>query len=356
MKDLKLLKSISKLSMNKKQKLDLVLELVQEGLGRRKIAKILETTEWEARHLMAEVLGPDNDLNLTKKKAEPVPIEAKRSKPFTKVTSTVQGKTTVKVVGEPIKADTPSNITVRPVNMKVAILSDIHYPYEDANAIQLTKAFLHDYEPDMIVLNGDVSDCWSISRYEKNPKGRPDIQQELDYTHDRLAEWVNEFPDTEFKFLEGNHEARMRKHVQANAPALMALKGLSYPTLVKLDQLGIEWIPENKDLQIGKLMIHHGTRARKHAGTSARAHFEDFGCSLIIGHIHRLSVAWKRNKYGDHAMIENGTLCELDVEYARFPDWQLGFSCIDFDGEDFSVFQCPISDYKLIAGGKVYVL
>jgi len=343
--------------MNKQQKLDLVLELLEEGLGRRRIAKALETTEWEARTLMAEVMESYSDICETKEEQKSPRREVSRSQPFPKEKTVRPTKTSIKV-GSRIgaKGDTKAKIHIRPTSLKVAVLSDIHYPYEDQNCIQLTKAFLQDYQPDMVVFNGDISDCYSVSRYEKNMKNRPDLQEELDYTHDRLVEWIDEFPNTEFKFVEGNHEARLKKHVSANAPSLVALRGLSYQHLVGLDRLNIEWIPEYKDLQIGSLMFTHGTRVRKHAGNTARGHFEDYGCSVIIGHIHRLAVGWKRNKFGHHAMIENGTLCDFDVEYIRFPDWQHGFTTIEFDGDDFNVQQHPITDYKLIGNGKVYML
>lgn len=340
--------------MTNEEKLEQVLQWVTEGLGRRKIARALETTEWEARQLMAAVMAPDAQLSPTKAGVKKEKRSTGRSTVLPK--KETRGRPTVRVVSNVQGADTPSKMKTRPTSLKVAVLSDVHYPYEDANAIKLAKAYLVDWQPDMIVLNGDISDCYSVSRYQKDMKGRPDIQEELDYTHDRLEEWTLEFPDTEFKFLEGNHEARMKKHIDGNAPALAALRGLAYPELVRLGDLGIEWIPYDQDMHIGNLLFMHGHYVRKHAGTTARAHFEMYGCSVIVGHVHRLSVGYKRNKQGNHAMIENGTLCDLDVEYARFPDWQHGFTTLEFDGDDFTVYQHPIINYKLIADGKTYVL
>jgi len=171
-----------------------------------------------------------------------------------------------------------------------------------------------------------------------------------------LLEWVEEFPNVEFKYLEGNHESRLRRLTSSRAPELSALKSLSIPYNLCLEPMGIEYIPETKDLEIGKLTFMHGFRVRKNAGSSARSHFEDYGCSVIIGHCHRLSTSWRRNKYGCHAMIENGTLSDLDVEYARYPDWQLGFTTLNYDGDDFSVAQYAINNYKIITPTKVYAI
>ena len=342
--------------MNKEEQLTIVEELLEEGYGRRKIAKSLGITEWRARSLMQDVIAGDYDLNPKKASKE------KEIRRITKFKTTKRNKpskatkTEIKVTNTSQPSDVPAKIDIKDATLKVAVLSDVHYPYEDQNAIKVCKAYLQDYQPDVIVFNGDITDCYTVSRYEKNVRNRPSIQDELDYTHDRLAEWVKEFPETEFKFVEGNHEERLRKHIMANAAELITIRDLAYPVLVGLEGLGIEWIPSDHDLQIGDLMFVHGFRARKHAGTTARAHFEDYGCSVLIGHIHRLSVAWKRNKFGNHALIENGTLCDFDVEYAKFPDWQQGFTTVDFDGNDFAPTQHAISNYRLIAGGKSYTL
>ena len=337
-----------------------VRRLIEKGYGRRKVARALDITEWAARHLIADVINKQTSYKgkavCDKKEAAdtPCPVRRKTHKTATKRKQSKSG-TDVTIKTRGVKGDTPTKIEKRSASLKIAVLSDIHYPYEDAQCIKIVKSYLRDYKPDMIILNGDITDCYSVSRYEKNMKGRPDIQEEIDYTAEKLEEWVTEFPDTEFKFIEGNHEERLRRHVSSNAPALVALRNMSFPYLVGLDNLGIEWIGTDQELQIGSLLFTHGHMARKHAGTTARGHFESYGCSVIVGHVHRLSVAWKRNKIGHHAMVENGTLCDFDVEYLKFPDWQHGFTTIEFDGNDFCPRQHPIIDYKLIADGKVYV-
>ena len=330
--------------------------MIKDGYGRRRIAKAFGITEWAARHLMHDVVNQVTDLSDKKaKRSKPRPRVGKASD-LSVVERKRTKKTQVKITAEVKTSDVRTRLETRPTSMKVAVISDIHYPYEDKQCIKLTKAYLKDYNPDMIVMNGDIADCYSVSRYEKNMKGRLDLQGELDYTEDRLWEWVEEFPDTEFKYLEGNHEERLKKYLAANAASLLSMRGLDFPERVNLEEMGIEWIPVHKDMQIGDLLFTHGHYARKHAGASARGHFESYGCSLLIGHVHRLSIGWKRNKQGHHAMIENGTLCDFDVEYLKFPDWQHGFTTIDFDGDDFAPSQHAIIDYKLIADGKVYTV
>ena len=338
--------------MHKKNKLEIVTAMIKKGYGRRRIAKALGTTEWEARTLMAEVLD-GVDTCKTKDKADIIEEQRKSSE---KDVSKKEKGTIISVISEPAGSDKNSKLLKRKAGLKVAVLSDVHYPYEDAQALKLAKAYLKDYEPDLIIFNGDILDCYSISRYDKNPSRNLDFNKEVDYAREKIAEWVDEFPYASFKMLEGNHEERLKKYISSNAAALLNIKGMKMKHLLDLDVLGVEWIDAHRELKIGNLLFTHGHLARKHAGSSARGHYESYGCSVLIGHIHRLSIGWKRTKLGDFCMIENGTLCDFDVEYMKFPDWQHGFTTIEFDGADFSPRQHAILDYKLIADGKVYVL
>ena len=340
-----------------------VRKLIKDGYGRRRIAEALGLTEWQARTLVSQVLKIDSKVEQsekTKRKSKP---KTKVQKPHSRQ-SPSKGRPTIKTTAarpigntQTIDADRPAKVVTRKPSYKVAVLSDIHYPYENTNVMKIVKAILHDNTPDMIVLNGDILDCYSVSRYDKSPLRKQTIQDEFDYGYNRLDEFVTEFPDTEFKFLEGNHEARFKKLlVSLKAQEYLSLRDMTIASQLDLDTLGIEFIPENKDLEIGRLTIMHGNRVRKGAGATAKAHHLDIGCSVIVGHIHRLSVAWKRNKFGAHVMIENGALCDFDVEYSRFPDWQHGFSMLHFDGEDLNVTQYPITDYKCITHNKVYTI
>jgi predicted phosphodiesterase len=250
----------------------------------------------------------------------------------------------------------PKRLTIRPISLKVACLSDIHYPYQDEKAEEIALAFMTDYKPDVIVWNGDIFDFYAVSQYEKSISKKMDIQEEIDYGVRRIQLWTKELgAKTKHYFREGNHENRLSRLITSKAPALAALRSTKLEENVDFKSLGIRFIPDHQDLYIGNMLFVHGTIVRRQGGASARGHFDQFGCSVIMGHTHRLAVSYKRNKNGTHAMVENGTLSDFDVEYCKFPDWQHGFTTMEFDGDDFTVMQHPIINYKLLYGGKVYV-
>jgi predicted phosphodiesterase len=339
--------------MNQKRKLELVREFIDRGFGRRRIAKALETTEWEARSLVKKVLGTKQPRSKTS--TEP---RKKVSEAGDVFSTPVKGtkKTFVKRSASCEEDIAPRKASSYDAGLRVAVLSDIHYPYHDEKAETIVKMFLADYKPDLIILNGDIIDCYAVSSYQKDIKKKMDIQDEIDYTNNKLMQWVDDFPETKFTYLEGNHENRFARIVKNNAPALAALRTLDIAVNLGLEELGIEWVPDWQDMQIGNMLFTHGHLVRKNGSASARAHFDQYGCSVLIGHCHRLAVVYKRTKYGTHALVENGTLCDFDVEYSKFPDWQQGFTTLQFDGDEFAVSQHAIINHKLIANGKVYTV
>lgn len=340
---------------NKKTK-DIVIGLLARGHGRRRIAKELGITEWAARQIISEILGDSKEQRHDAKKQPKPSVKKVRSKSEIKQSKGTSA-TTIKVGSSAQSSPIKHKKVKRPCSIKVAVLSDIHYPYQDEKACEVADMFLEDYKPDVLVYNGDVADCYSVSSYEKSYKKKMNIQEELDYTHEKLKERFKRLPSIqETYFVEGNHENRFNRAIQAGMSTMGSLRGLSIQHSMGLDELDITYVPSGEELKIGKLLFTHGHMARKHAGNTARGHYEQYGCSVIIGHVHRLSVSYKRNKFGNHAMIENGTLCDFDVEYMKYPDWQHGFTTIDFDGDDFVATSRPIIGYKLIANEKVYAI
>jgi predicted phosphodiesterase len=336
----------------KSDNLKQVRNLIKQGLGRRRIAQILDITEWAARKLIEDAVEDIERPDVNKNK-EPKVVQKKEATPKHRIVE--MGKTSIVIKTSAEPDPVVHKTEKRNPSTKVAVLSDIHYPFEDEKAIRLVDAFLQDYQPDVVVYNGDIADCYSVSSYGKAPGKVSTIQEELDYTRLKLEERKHALPNVKnWYYLEGNHENRFKRLISKDAPSLAGLKGCSFHEALGIDELGITWIPDHEELWIGSLLFVHGFLARKHSGASARGHFEKYGCSLIVGHCHRLAMGYRRTKSGNHCLIENGTLCDFDIEYMKFPDWQQGFTTIEFDGDAFSPTLRAIDNYRLIANGKVY--
>jgi predicted phosphodiesterase len=236
-----------------------------------------------------------------------------------------------------------------------AVMNDIHIPYHDQRALAIALEYLRDIEPDTIILNGDIVDFYSVSRFQKDPMRIDTLQSELDETRAFLTLLRREHPRATIIYTKGNHEDRLERFLIDRASALMSLRCLSLDDLLGLSENKVKFV--DTSVQVGKLEVTHGTLARNIPGSSVRGHFERTHASVLIGHVHRLNVQQFRNLYGTHTLIENGCLCGLQPEYAaRMTNWQQGFSVIEHSPKtgDFEVHMRSIVDGAMSVGDRVY--
>lgn len=229
------------------------------------------------------------------------------------------------------------------------VLNDLHIPFEDAKALALALDVADALQPDKIVLNGDVADCWQISQYVKNPKLHTvaSLKQEIETTRGFLEHLRFRFPGSEIVYIFGNHEYRWQVYISKNAGELFGLKGLTLEEQLGLDALGIKVVNSGNrenSWQWGNLVIGHFDRVSKHSAMTAKALIDDKAISLIQAHTHRGGSSYRRLYDRDIVGYENFCLCNRNPEYVDRPNWQLGFSTVVNDGHRFHVTQHPIVD------------
>lgn len=241
-------------------------------------------------------------------------------------------------------------IPVRPGD-RIAVLSDFQIPYHDEKTIATVERFLDDYEPNVLVLNGDVLDFYSLSMFTHNPAHPSDVQNELDIAEKLFGTWARRFPGEKVWVL-GNHEDRLRKYLWEH-PGFSSLRSLDMETMLSL---GGAWkiLPYGSQAKIGETLIVHGDAVRRKAGQSAWAMYDKLGTSLIMGHTHRLAQASHRNAHGQHTLIEGGCMCRLDPEYGPFPDWTQGFVVGYVNNGSVHWRTIPILEDGFRAGGRFY--
>ena len=90
---------------------------------------------------------------------------------------------------------------------KVLILSDVHLPYHNIEALTVALDYGKKEQPDAILLNGDILDCHKLSRFVKDPKKR-DFASELASFKDFFAILQKTFPKAKVYYKLGNHEGK----------------------------------------------------------------------------------------------------------------------------------------------------
>lgn len=235
-------------------------------------------------------------------------------------------------------------------------INDLHCPYNDVHTQMMVLRFIEDIQPSHIFLNGDMIDFYQLSRFDKNPNRALELQEDIDELVSFLTTLRHVSKNAEIVYTEGNHEHRLYKYL-CNHPELFGLKVLQPEKLLCLDQLNIEWVPQEHTYVHHGFVVTHGDVVRKHSGYSAKAMYEKYGTSGISGHTHRVGMYRHRNFGSDCLWIENGCLCELDPDYVvGTADWQQAISVGEFIKNDkrFQITQLQIVNHKMLYRGVLY--
>lgn len=280
---------------------------------------------------------------------------------------------------EAIQRDPMAALPVRPVRVEIPYLpvalvkdkpytsihySDTHFPYQSDQTLSILYQIVRDLQPDVIVDHGDLVDCYSISKYEKDPKNRVSLQEEIDQAARHLGILSALAPNARKKLLMGNHEDRLRRLLwsiaeRQEAHQVLNLRvvqeTLTWPVLLGLDAMG--WEYHEKRIVFGKRMVlKHGTVVRKWSGYTAKGEYEKYGRCGMSGHTHRRGVFEHRDHNGTHAWWELGCCCDLNPSYMDDPDWQSGFNVVSWskDRRTFGVEEVRIHKGVTFFRGKVY--
>jgi predicted phosphodiesterase len=232
-------------------------------------------------------------------------------------------------------------------NNRILFLSDIHIPYHNVEALTLALKYGKEKKINTIYLNGDIMDCYQASHHEKDVLKRS-LAFEIEQTREFLQTLKKHFPECKIYFKEGNHEKRWKRYLRRCAPQLLGIEEFELPILLHFGEMGIEWIPNELSVKVGKLNIIHGNEYFGNSINPAKFYFDKAGENIIGGDKHRTSEFIKRsigNKVEGGWSV--GCLCELNPEYFPFNNWNLGFSYIEFNKDVFQV------ENKKIIGGKV---
>lgn len=232
--------------------------------------------------------------------------------------------------------------------MKILVISDIHFPFEDKKTLRLVSRFIEDYQPDNIVINGDLLDCYDVSSFPKDPRNKKTLVQEIKLGK-KYMEHLNSISKAKKYLVFGNHSLRVNKYLISKASEIIDLVNLKSLLETKhwkiIDTSNVE-----NYIKIGKFFIGHFDRVNKHAGMTAKNLVLDKGVNIIQGHTHRLGAFYLRTMNGTLKGFETGCLCKLNPTYTGFPNWQQGFVII----ENNNVYQIEIENHSFTYNSKIY--
>ena len=216
--------------------------------------------------------------------------------------------------------------------MRIAVLSDIHFPLHSPVAWNLTLKILPDLNIDKVLLLGDIVDFEPLSRFLVPPDRRLQLQEEFDVAKRELARLRKVLPKIPFEFMNGNHEDHLNRFLYQKAPELFGLDKISVRGFLELDAFDIQCLKPERPKQEGKLLFIHGHEVQVGSVNVARNLYYKVNCNVVAGHhhaegkyIHTLGSSLKQ----EGSWI-NSCLRGLRPSWAPYSHWTLGFLTVDF--------------------------
>ena len=233
---------------------------------------------------------------------------------------------------------------------KVLFLTDIHFPYQDNNALEMALESGQKWGANAIYLNGDTMDCYQISRFIKDRRMR-DMSEELEDVRNFLKELKKSF-NVPIYYKIGNHEDRWENFLRLQAPELLGIADFELRNVLRFNEIGIQEVKSKQVAKAGKLSLLHGHEFGHSVFSPvnpARGLYMRAKESSIIGHHHQTSEHSEKNLNGKVVTTWSvGALCGMRPDYMPYNKWNLGFAQLEFDSNgDFEVYN------KRIINGKV---
>lgn len=235
---------------------------------------------------------------------------------------------------------------------RVGVLSDIHVPYHSEVALQAAVDHLNAKKIDALVLNGDIADFYSISRFDKNPKRR-DFKGEVEQVRQLLAWLRQEFPKIPIVYKAGNHEERWTAWLWQRAPEISDDERTGLDQWLDFPKHDITLVDDKRPIMAGELPILHGHEKQRGIAApvnQARGAFMAFHHTVLEGHGHRTSGHCEPDMFGREVFCwSTGCLCDLRPEYAKFNKYNWGAALVDVHADG----SFDVCNFRITADGKV---
>lgn len=212
----------------------------------------------------------------------------------------------------------------------VLVGSDCHYwPDIVTTAHRAFLLMCKRLKPAAVVLNGDVLDASSISRFP--PIGwerRPSLIKEIEACQDRLEEIIQAAPKgAAFVWTLGNHDGRFETKLATVAPEYAKIHG------VHLKDHFPRWKPAWSVWINDDVVIKHRWKNGIHA---AHNNTIQSGRTMLTGHLHSLKVTPYSDYGGTRFGVDTGTMAEAygpqfsDYTELNPVNWRSGFIVLTF--------------------------
>ncbi len=222
---------------------------------------------------------------------------------------------------------------VLPPDVKnLLVLSDVHLPYHNIWALDESINYAIKKKADSILLNGDIMDCYQLSRFQPDPRYR-NFEQEIEAFKDFIIT-LKRHVSNRIYFKLGNHEERYEKIMISRAPEFLSVPAFDFDKILACNELGVQVIKDQRIVYAGRLPIIHGHEVGlKYAVVNpARSLFLKTYKSAICSHLHRTSSHTEQGIDGKTITTwSTGHLSDPHPKWKRINNWNHGICRVEID-------------------------
>lgn len=223
----------------------------------------------------------------------------------------------------------------------IIVASDLHDKECDPFYLRVLIEAARKVQPDVFVFGGDIFDLPEFGKYGVDPR-EWDVVGRIQYVHQHIFKPIREAcPNAQIDFIEGNHEARLLKHLAEASGAMRAvlsdLHGWTVANLLGLNKFGINYIAQadlkawnkgdlNRELRknyavyFDRFAVHHTPEGRS------------LGLPGCHGHHHRYEAQTMFNHgAGSYIWHQLGCGHVREASYCDGSKWNLGFLIAHID-------------------------
>ncbi|MGZ6369955.1 MAG: homing endonuclease associated repeat-containing protein [Bdellovibrionota bacterium] len=219
-----------------------------------------------------------------------------------------------------------------------ALISDIHWPFENPRVIGKFHAYVERHRPEWVILNGDAWDMFSHSKFPRSHNVFTPREEQALARKKNEEFWakVRELsPDSKCVQMLGNHDIRPMRRILETYPEAEDWIAEKLKELFTFD--GVKTMHDAREelyLRPQGPIVYHGYK------TQLGAHRDHTLYSCFVGHTHRGGTVFRA--------IRNEVLFECNSGFAGLPEsagttytaqkldnWTAGFSALDEYGPRF---------------------
>lgn len=240
---------------------------------------------------------------------------------------------------------------------RVIVGLEAQIPYHSRKIFNGFLEFLKNYSPTKLIIIGDFLDCPAPARWNRATAEEfsTNLQAEVDLGVKMLRE-VRDVFNGPIGFHTGNHENRIQRYLEKEAPALADLRCLRISSLLDFDDLDISDLPVVSPVAPGWVTTHGdiAPSISRYSGGTAIGLARRLRRNVIMGHTHRLGHIQETDGSTTLHGIETGHF--MDVRKASYvkhgvPNWQSGFVTLDVHGQKVHPQLVNISQKGVVSHG-----